>query len=148
MADEVKFIISSFEIRQPLPYADGGVHAGFPSPAQDYVDLQLDFNRDIIRHPEATFYARVKGNSMIDAGIMPGDLVCIDRSIPPSDGCIAVCFYDGEFTLKQLDYSRQAEGLLILRPRNADYQPIIVRPTDNFEIWGVVSLTIHSFVRN
>ncbi len=147
MADDIKFIVSSFETRQPLPYADGGIHAGFPSPAQDYVDLQLDFNRDIIRHPEATFYARVIGNSMKEAGILPGDLVCIDRSIEPSDGCIAVCFYDGEFTLKQLDYSRQAEGILILRPRNKDYEPILVTRDSNFEIWGVVAYTIHSFLK-
>lgn len=74
-----------------LPFAGGGVRAGFPSPAQDSMDEKIDLNRELVRHPESTFYARVKGNSMIDADVREGDILIIDKSLEPGDGDMAVC---------------------------------------------------------
>ena len=140
---EVIFIKSDFSSEMPLPYADGGVRAGFPSPAQDYMDRTLDLNKELIRHPESTFYCRVVGDSMIDANIQPDDLLVVDRSIDPYDGCTAVCFVNGEFTVKELDLSQRANKLVRLIPHNPAYQPIEVHENDDFEIWGVVSYVIH-----
>ena len=147
MAHEIKFLNGTFTASQPIPFADLGVHAGFPSLAQDYMDKMLDFNTDIIRHPEATFYARVVGDSMVDAGIRPGDLVVVDRSIEPYDGCTAVCFVDEEFAIKEVDLKQGAHGRIVLRARHPTYPPIVVTPDMRFEIWGVVAYVIHSFVR-
>ena len=147
MAHEIKFLSGTFTALQPIPYADLGVHAGFPSVAQDYVDKVLDFNTDIIRHPEATFYARVLGDSMVEAGIRPGDLIVVDRSIEPYDGCTAVCFVDEEFAIKEVDLKDEARGRIVLRARNAKYPPIVVTPDVRFEIWGVVAYVIHSCLR-
>lgn len=80
----------------------GEVNAGFPSPAGDYMELKIDLNRELTNNPDATFYARVKGNSMIDAGLNKGDLLVIDRSLEPATGNIALCYIDGEFTVKYL----------------------------------------------
>ena len=86
-----------------LPYADGGVRAGFPSPAQDYMDRSIDLNRELVPHPESTFYGRVEGDSMEDRGIFEGDIMVIDKSLEPRNGDVAVCMVDGEYTLTQDD---------------------------------------------
>ncbi len=122
-----------------LPYADQGIQAGFPSPAQDYISETIDLNREIIRHPAATFYGRVEGNSMIDEGISPGDILVIDRSIEPADGDLAVCCIDGDFTLKRI---RLSENKVWLIPANESFDPILVTPDNRFEIWGIVTYTI------
>lgn len=97
----------------PLPFADQGVRAGFPSPAQDYMTDSIDLNRELIRHPATTFYARASGDSMKDCGIDDGDLLVIDKALDPQDGDIVVAFIDGEFTLKQcaLTIRKSASGL-------------------------------------
>lgn len=125
--------------RLPLPYADMGIQAGFPSPAQDYINDSIDLNRELIRHPAATFYARVDGESMIDDGIEPGDILVIDRSIEPADGDLAVCAVDGDFTLKRI--SLRPEGVWLI-PSNEQFDPILVTPENRFEVWGVVTYTI------
>ncbi|MCH5221827.1 MAG: translesion error-prone DNA polymerase V autoproteolytic subunit [Muribaculaceae bacterium] len=122
-----------------LPYADGGIQAGFPSPAQDYISEYIDLNKELIRHPAATFYGKVIGNSMEEEGIEPGDILVIDRSLEPSDGDLAVCCIDGDFTLKRI---RLAPGAVWLIPSNESYDPILVTPDNRFEIWGVVAYTI------
>ncbi len=122
-----------------LPYADGGIQAGFPSPAQDYISESIDLNREIVRHPSATFYGRVSGESMIDEGICEGDILVIDRSLEPTDGDLAVCCLDGEFTLKRI---RLESGRIWLVPSNEMYDPILVTPERQFEVWGVVTHTI------
>ncbi len=122
-----------------LPYADGGIQAGFPSPAQDYISEYIDLNREIVRHPASTFYGRVSGDSMIEEGIEPGDLLVIDRSLEPADGDLAVCCLDGEFTLKRIHL---APGAVWLIPSNESFDPILVTPDHRFEIWGVVTHTI------
>lgn len=144
--DEVKFITSDFSTHLALPYADGGVRAGFPSPAQDYLDLKLDLNRDLIQNPAATFYAKVVGNSMVGAGIYPGDLLVIDRSVEAYDGCKAVCYLNGEFTIKELDFHEKDAGVIWLKPYNPEFKPIKVTKYMELIIWGVVIYVIHKTV--
>jgi DNA polymerase V len=123
------------------------IKAGFPSPAEDYLQESLDFNRDLIKHPESTFYGRVDGDSMIDAGICDGDIAVIDRSIEPSDGDVVVGYVNGEFTIKYLDLSHKDEGYIELRPANRLYSPIRINECDDFEVWGVVIWTIKNWKR-
>lgn len=118
-----------------------GISAGFPSPAMDFIDLSIDLNRHLIKHPSATFYGRVKGESMKDAGINDGDLLVIDKSIDPVDGKIAVCFVDGEFTLKRI---KTDSGGVWLVPANESYRPIHVTEENDLRIWGVVTHVIKS----
>ena len=140
--NDVLIFTGTFNTSLKIPFASGGIKAGFPSPAQDYMSETLDFNKDLIKHPAATFYGRVKGDSMIDAGICGGDIVVIDRALEPSHGDIVVAFVDGEFTIKFLDMAHKDEGYILLVPANKDYQPIKVYNQDNFTIWGVVAWTI------
>ena len=123
------------------------IKAGFPSPADDYLHDSLDFNRDLIKNPEATFYGRVSGDSMIDAGICDGDIAVIDRSLQPVDGDVIVAFINGEFTIKYLDLKHQEEGYIELLPANANYSPIRIDAEDNFRVWGVVVWTIKQWRR-
>ncbi len=119
-----------------LQFFEGRVQAGFPSPAQgEYADT-IDLNRALITNPAATFCARVIGNSMVDAGINEGDLLIIDRSLTPHDGNIAVCFVDGDFTVKRL--SVRDDGIYLI-PANAQYPELRVSEESNFQVWGVVS---------
>lgn len=121
------------------------IKAGFPSPADDYQQDRLDFNRDLIRHPETTFYGRVSGDSMVDAGICDGDIAVIDRSVEPSDGDVVVGYVNEEFTIKFLDLKHKDEGFIELRPANKDYKPIRINADDDFEVWGVVVWTIKNW---
>jgi DNA polymerase V len=139
MEVEVKIYSADNGSEMRLPLAEGGISAGFPSPAQDYLDISLDLNKELIDNPSSTFFGRVKGNSMIDAGIEDGDLLIIDKSIEPQDGDTAVCFIDGEFTLK---YVRIDKNEVFLIPANRDYKPIKVTEENNFCIWGVVTYSI------
>lgn len=122
-----------------LSIMEQAIPAGFPSPAQDHLGDTIDLNKELIRHPATTFCARVTGYSMIDCGIDDGDLLLVDKSIEPRDGCIAVCFIDGEFTLKQL--SLQLDGLYLM-PANGDYSPIKVQEGSNFQVWGIVTYVV------
>ncbi len=121
------------------PMAESSVVAGFPSPAEGLINLKLDLNRELVKNPSSTFYARVSGYSMRDEGINDGDLLVIDKSVEPRDGCLAVAYIDGEFTLKRFadhgDY-----GLLV--PANEAFEPIRVCADNDFMIWGVVRYVI------
>jgi len=139
--DYLKIIDSEFENKCGLPFASG-IKAGFPSVAEGYESSSIDFNRDLIRHPEATFYGRVYGDSMIDAGICDGDIAVIDRSIEAANGDIVVAFINNEFTIKYLDTSHIHEGYIELKPANRDFSPIRILQTDEFRVWGVVVWTI------
>lgn len=123
-----------------LEYADSGIRAGFPSPAQDYSGETIDLNRDLIRHPASTFYGRVVGDSMIEEGISEGDILVIDKSLEPEDGDLAVCCLDGDFTLKRISLTN--DGRLYLMPSNRHYNPIEVTPDNEFMVWGIVAYTI------
>ena len=121
------------------------IKAGFPSPAEDYLHDSLDFNRDLIKHPEATFYGCVDGDSMVDAGICDGDIAVIDRSVEPLHDDVIVAYVNGEFTIKYLDLSHKDEGYIELRPANKNFAPIRIDADDNFEVWGVVVWTIKNW---
>lgn len=118
------------------------IRAGFPSPAEEYLHDSLDFNRDLIKHPESTFYGRVEGDSMIEAGINDGDIAVIDKSREPKNGSIVVAYINNEFTIKYLDTTHKEEGYIELRPGNSKYKPIRIDTNDEFEVWGVVIYTI------
>lgn len=119
--------------------AQAGVSAGFPSPADDYMNDSIDLNRDLIRNKDATFFGRVKGDSMVDAGIHDGDLLVIDKSLEPRDGKIAVCFIDGEFTVKRIKIEKEVIWLIA---ENKNYEPIRVTADNEFQIWGIVTNVI------
>ena len=137
----IKIIQGDFNKELKLPIAEG-LKAGFPSPAEDYSHETLDFNRDLIHNPESTFYGKVEGDSMIEAGICNNDIAVIDRSIEPRDGDVVVGYVNGEFTIKYLDLRHKKDGYIELRPANKDFKPIRITEEDNFEIWGVVIWTI------
>lgn len=133
---KISAVAASDEKTSGLQFFETRVQAGFPSPAQgEYADT-IDLNRALIINPAATFCARVIGDSMVDAGINEGDLLIIDRTLTPHDGSIAVCFIDGDFTVKRL--SIREEGLF-LTPANASFPELRVSEDSNFEVWGVVS---------
>lgn len=136
-----KLIIYGAETQSTLglPFADEGVRAGFPSPAQEYMESTIDLNRDLVHNPESTFYARVAGDSMVEAGLNPGDILVVDRSIEAMNGDIAVCVLNGEFTVKKLELKAHH---IALQPANPSYSPIIVAEADQFSIWGVVTYVI------
>lgn len=119
--------------------AQDGIHAGFPSPATDYMTQAIDLNKELVRHPAATFYGRVVGDSMIDAGVEEGDILVIDKSLEAREGDMAVCFVDGEFTLKHLYFH---DGGVTLRPANRNYPEIEVGEGVDFTMWGVVTYVI------
>ena len=128
-----------------LELKDASIVAGFPSPADDYSHETLDFNRDYIRHPEASFYGRVEGDSMKDAGLFDGDRVIIDRAVEPHHGSIVVAWWDGGFTMKFLHLTHRKDRYIELRPANDDYPVFKVDDPENFEIWGVVIHQIRTF---
>ena len=144
--DKLKLLKGDFTSKLNLALAPT-IKAGFPSPAEDYLHDSLDFNRDMIKNPEATFYGRVSGDSMIGAGIFDGDIAVIDRSLQPIDGDIIVAFVNGEFTIKYLDLKHKNEGYIELRPANPNYSPIHIDADDNFRVWGVVVWTIKQWRR-
>jgi len=119
--------------------AQDGIHAGFPSPATDYMTQAIDLNKELVKHPAATFYGRVAGDSMVDAGVEEGDILVIDRALDAQDGDMAVCFVDGEFTLKHLKFH---EGGLTLVPANDRYPCIEIGEGSDFIMWGVVTYVI------
>ncbi len=128
----------STECKRPLFMVP--VTAGFPSPAEDYIEGSLDLNKHLIKHPAATFFVKVAGNSMIDAGIHPGDILIVDRSIEPADNKIVIAVVNGDLTLKRI---RVTKGKVFLMPENKDYKPLQIEAEMSFEIWGVVTNVIH-----
>jgi DNA polymerase V len=127
-------------LHAPILMANGAVAAGFPSPAGDYLDNRIDIFEYLIQHPTATFYVRVKGNSMINASIHDGDLLVVDRSIEPKNNQVVVAIIDGEFTVKRIS---KHNNKLYLIPENEHFKPIEITETMDFEVWGVVTFVIH-----
>jgi DNA polymerase V len=116
------------------------VPAGFPSPAEDYAEGPLDLNRYLIHHPAATFFVRVKGDSMTGAGIFSGDLLIVDRALTPTSGSIVIAVVNGDLTVKRF---HQAKGRITLLSENPAYCPIEIDHDTDFAIWGVVTKAIH-----
>jgi DNA polymerase V len=125
--------------RLAVPLATGPAECGFPSPADDYLENPLDFNELLVTNPAATFAVRLAGESMIGAGLFPGDIAIVDRSVAPTNNCIVVAVLDGEFTVKR--YRRQG-AVVTLVPENAAFSPIIITEERAFEIWGVITRSI------
>lgn len=137
----MELIKGEFKEKLDLLFAPS-IRAGFPSPAEDYLSESLDFNRDLIKHPEATFYGRVKGDSMIDLGIEEGDIAVIDRSIEPEHGDIVVAYINGDFNVKLLDLTHKNDGYIELKSANPKAPNFRIDEYDNFQVWGVVVWTI------
>jgi len=123
-----------------IPLAQSKVLAGFPSPAESYEEPRLDINDIVVTQPEATFYVRVKGNSMIDAYIFDGDILVVDKSLEARHNDIVIAIVDGDFTVKRL-YNK--DKIIKLIPENLDYPEIILKDEQELNIWGVVSYIIH-----
>ena len=133
-------LINKLEIEIPL--ITNGISAGFPSPAADFLDAGIDLNKALIKHPSTTFCGRVKGDSMKGLGIDNDDLMLIDKSLDAKHNCIAVCYIDGDFTVKQIRIDNKTVWLV---PANAKYKPVQITKDNEFLIWGIVTTVIKSF---
>lgn len=135
----LSFFRPDFESDIRIPYIKEGVSAGFPSPATDFTENNIDLNKELCKNPLSTFYIKVKGNSMINAGINDKDILIVDKSLEPKNNKIAVCFIDGEFTVKRIHVEK--EGVYLM-PENENYQPIKVTDENELVIWGIVTYVI------
>jgi DNA polymerase V len=136
---KLSFFRPDFESEIQIPYINEGVSAGFPSPAADFMETNIDLNKELSENPLATFYIKVKGNSMIDAGINDKDVLVVDRSLEPKNNKIAICCIDGEFTVKRILVEKDC---LYLMPENTNYKPIKVTEDNQLIIWGIVTYVI------
>jgi DNA polymerase V len=125
----------------PCPLFLVPVAAGFPSPADDYLEDKLDLNQHLIKHEASTFFVKVRGDSMIGAGIHSGDLLIVDRALEPMDNSVVIAVVNGELTVKRI---HKRDGKLALMPDNGDYEPIHITECTDFEVWGVVTHVIHA----
>lgn len=134
--------IYSYEKRVSIsvPYFLSSVSAGFPSPADDYIESKLDLNELLVNHPSSTFFIRANGNSMIGAGISQNDILVVDRSVEPTHNKIIIAVVDGDPTVKRLIRDK---GKIFLVAENPEYEPIEIKEDTQFEIWGVVTSIIH-----
>lgn len=132
---------SDLAVSRACPLVLERIRAGFPSPAEDYIDQPLDLNEHLIHHPAATFFVRVAGDSMIDAGIHDGDLLIVDRAIEPYSGAVAIVAVGGELTVKRLQIS---DGEFSLAAANPNYPAIAVSESEGVHIWGVCRHVIHT----
>jgi len=123
-----------------IPIVGMQVPAGFPSPADDFIEGKLDLNTMVIKNPTATFYMRVQGDSMIDANIHDGDMIVVDRSVEAVHGKIVIAVLDGEFTVKRL---YRKDGIIKLIPENSNYSEIILHKEQELFVWGVVCFVVH-----
>lgn len=139
LKNKITFFLPDFENSHELPFIAAGIKAGFPSPAADFDESKISLDNVLVKNREATFYAKASGNSMIGAGIDDGDVLVIDRSLEPQNNKIAVCFIDGEFTIKRILVEK--EGVYLM-PENKNYQPIIVTEENELVIWGIVTYVI------
>lgn len=127
--------------RRSLPLYGSRIAAGFPSPADDHLEAAIDLNEQLVQHPAATFFVRVQGHSMINAGIHHGDLLIVDRSLQPKSGAIVIAVVNGELTVKRLHIDA---GNVWLLPENPDFAPLPIAEGMDLHIWGVVAHVIHS----
>ena len=136
---KLTFFTPDFESELRIPFIKEGVSAGFPSPAADFMETGIDLNKELSENPLATFYIRVNGNSMIDAGINDKDVLVVDRSLEPQNNKIAICFIDGEFTVKRIQVEKDC---LYLMPENPNYPAIKVTEENQLIIWRIVTYVI------
>jgi DNA polymerase V len=136
---ELELFKSDVSTSIELPLFQTGISAGFPSPADDYIEDRIDLNRELIKNPSSTFFGRVNGDSMVKAGIGNGDLIVVDKSIEPKNNSVVVCIIDGEFTVKRF---RKLGNECYLFPENDLYKPIKITQENDFRIWGTVTYSI------
>ncbi len=139
MNKKIQFFLPDLENPIELPYISSGIKAGFPSPAADFDESKISLDNVLVKNKEATFYAKASGNSMIGAGIDDGDILVIDRSLEPQNKKIAVCFIDGEFTVKRIKIEYEN---VFLMPENSNYKPIQISEENDLIIWGIVTYVI------
>jgi DNA polymerase V len=132
---------ATIKCKQALPLFLAKISAGFPSPAEDYIDKNLDLNEYLIKHPSSTFFVRVEGDSMINAGIHSGDILIVDRALEPADNKIIIAVLNGELTVKRI---QKGKDKLYLIPENDEFKPITITEETDFQVWGVVTYVIHS----
>ncbi|MDA0747020.1 MAG: translesion error-prone DNA polymerase V autoproteolytic subunit [bacterium] len=142
MPGSVRLVIAPYEAstQKPIPFFGSRIPAGFPSPADDYLDQCLDLNDLVVQHPAATFFVRVDGDSMLGAGIHSKDVLVVDRALEPADNRIVVAVINGEFTVKRI---RKDQDRLFLAPENSEMDPLEITPGMDFQVWGVVTYVIH-----
>ena len=128
------------EIFSSIPMFSDSVQAGFPSPAEDYMDMDLNLNDHLVQNPSATFCVKAIGESMKDAGIQSGDIMIVDKSLQPKNRSIVLAVIDGEFTVKRVNINNRQ---LYLMPENSDFSPIKITEEMDFKVWGVVTYIIH-----
>ena len=141
LKNKITFFLPDFENPNELPYISSGIKAGFPSPAADFDESKISLDNVLVKNREATFYAKASGTSMIGAGIDDGDILVIDRSIEPQNNKVAVCYIDGEFTIKRIKVEKDC---VYLMPENESFQPIKVTEDNQLIIWGMVTYVIKS----
>lgn len=137
---EIRAALLGEEGSYSIPFYSSKVQAGFPSPADDYIERYLDLNAEYIKHPSATFLVTATGESMIDAGIFDGDVLLVDKSLEATDGSIVIAALNGELTVKRLS---RRKGCVQLLPANPKFQPIDITEEQDVVIWGVVTLVLH-----
>lgn len=126
-----------------VPFVNSQISAGFPSPADDFQEDKISLDQYVVKNKDATFYAKLKGTSMVDAGFDEGDILVVDRSLEPEDGKIAVCFVDGDFTVKKIKVEQECVWLIAY---NESYAPIKITEENEFLVWGIVTFVIKKVV--
>lgn len=138
---KITFFLPDTKRGLELPFISAGIKAGFPSPAADFDETRVSIDQIVVKHKEATFYAKASGTSMIGAGIDDGDILVIDRSLEARDGKITVCFVDGEFTVKRI---KVEQDCVYLVPENPKFEPIKVTEENELIVWGIVTHVVKS----
>lgn len=136
---KLTFFLPDLENPIELPFITAGIKAGFPSPAADFDETKISLDAVLVKHRETTFYAKASGTSMTGAGIDNGDILVIDRSLEPGNNKVAVCFLDGEFTVKRIKISKEE---VLLMPENKSFEPIKITEENQLIIWGIVTYVI------
>lgn len=142
-SEVLEFLIPDLSGENAMPMAMNSISAGFPSPADDFQEDVVSLDKYVVKNKDATFYAKLKGTSMVEAGFDEGDILVIDRSLEPTDNKIAVCFVDGDFTVKRVKVSNDGAWLI---PYNNQYKPIRITEENQFIVWGIVTYIIKKVV--
>ena len=137
--NKLTFFLPDLENPIELPFITAGIKAGFPSPAADFDESKISLDAVLVKNRDATFYAKAAGTSMIGAGIDDDDILVIDRSLEPQNNKVAVCFLDGEFTVKRI---KVAKDKVFLMPENKDFEPIVITDENQLIIWGIVTYVV------
>ena len=139
----MKVFMPETKTKISMPLFANAVQAGFPSPTEDFLEGRLDLNQHLIKNPPATFFVRVTGDSMINAGIHPGDILIVDRSLEPKSGKVIIAVINGELTVKRLCIKPERTPPVHLLSENHKYPPLPVTEEMDFHVWGVVTNVIH-----